>query len=389
MTLLTKDFRIFKWNVSLIAIIWFLLAIIGSVLKIKLGYNYIGNYLVYENVFWHAIHQTNLYYVDPAANLGSYLYGPIFSIIIAPFALFPINIGSFLWSIFNAGFLFLAIRKLPLSYKKQNIILWISLVEMMTSIQNMQINCFIAGLIIFSFVYVQKEKDFWATLFIAIGFLIKLYGIVGIAFFFFSRHKLNFILSFISWLIILFCLPMLISSPSFIMHSYAEWYHTLIAKDKSNTFSEMQNISVMGMLRHIFNTGYLNLVIIVSAAIVYVLPFFRISQFKNIGFRLSYLALALIGVVIFSSSAESPTYIIAVAGVGIWYILQNQKDWSVILLLIFSLLLTSFSSTDLFPRFLRLNLIEPFSLKALPCFLVWLVLAFQLLIKDFKVVKIP
>jgi hypothetical protein len=236
---------------------------------------------------------------------------------------------------------------------------------------------------------VQKEKDFWATLFIAIGFLIKLYGIVGIAFFFFSRHKLNFILSFISWLIILFCLPMLISSPSFIMHSYAEWYHTLIAKDKSNTFSEMQNISVMGMLRHIFNTGYLNLVIIVSAAIVYVLPFFRISQFKNIGFRLSYLALALIGVVIFSSSAESPTYIIAVAGVGIWYILQNQKDWSVILLLIFSLLLTSFSSTDLFPRFLRLNLIEPFSLKALPCFLVWLVLAFQLLIKDFKVVKIP
>jgi hypothetical protein len=387
MTLLNKNFRIFKWNVSFITVIWFLMATIGAILKIRLGYDKISNYLVYENAFWHTIHQINLYNVDPTTKLGSYLYGPIFSIAIAPFALFPINIGSFLWCIFNAGFLFFAIRKLPISYKKQNIILWISLVEMMTSIQNMQINCFISGLIIFSFIYVQKEKDFWATLFIAIAFLIKLYGIVGIAFFFFSRHKLNFTLSFIFWLIILFCLPMLISSPSFIIHSYPDWYHTLIVKDKINTFSEMQNISVTGMLRHIFKTGYLNLIIILTAALVYALPFFRITQFKNILFRLSYLALALIGVVIFSSSAESPTYIIAVTGVGIWYICQNQKDLPITILLIFTLLLTSFSSTDLFPRFLKLNFIEPFSLKALPCFLVWLVLAYQLIKKDFNLVK--
>ena len=129
---------------------------------------------------------------------------------------------------------------------------------MVTSVQNMQINCFVAGLIIFAFIFVQKEKDFWATLFIAIGFLVKLYGIVGIAFFLFSRHKLRFIYSFIFWLAVLFCLPMLLSSPSFLIQSYADWYHTLIVKNAANSYSDMQNISVMGMLRHIIRTRYLN-----------------------------------------------------------------------------------------------------------------------------------
>ncbi|HEY8659918.1 MAG TPA: glycosyltransferase family 87 protein [Hanamia sp.] len=389
MNLLTKKIRIYKWDISFVTLIWFLLALIGVLLKIRLGRDQIGNYLIYENVFWNAIHQINLYYVDPALHLGSYLYGPLFSIIIAPFSLLPTNLGCFLWNIANAFFLFLAIRKLPVSYKAQNIILLISVLEMMTSVQNMQINCFIAGLIIFSFIFVQKGKDFWATLFIAIGFLVKVYGIVGIAFFLFSRHKINFILSFIFWLIILICLPMLISSPSFVLHSYADWYQTLIVKDNANSFSDMQNISVMGMLRHIFKTEHLNLDIIVPAVLVYALPFLRVSQLKNIGFRMSYLALALIGVVIFSSSAESPTYIIAVSGVGIWYILQKPKDWPIVLLLIFTLLLTSVSSTDFFPRVLEVNYIRPYSLKALPCFLVWLVLAFQLLMKNFKDVKIP
>ena len=215
MNLLTKDFRINKRTISFAAIIWFLLAVTALVLKIRLGPDKIGNYLVFENVFWNMVHQKNLYFVDPSSNLGSYLYGPLFTIVIAPFAFFSTNTGAFLWGVANAGFLFLAIRKLPVSYKSQNIVLLFSALEMVTSVQNMQINCFVAGLIIFAFIFVQKEKDFWATLFIAIGFLVKLYGIVGIAFFLFSRHKLRFIYSFIFWLAVLFCLPMLLSSPSF------------------------------------------------------------------------------------------------------------------------------------------------------------------------------
>ncbi len=387
MNLLTKDFSISKYKFSFAAIIWFLLAMIGVLLKIKLGHDKIGNYLIFENVFWNSIHQKNLYFVDPASNLGSYLYGPLFSVIIAPFAFLPTGTGAFLWGVANAGILFVAIRKLPLSYKNQNAILFISAIEMMTSVQNMQINCLVAALIIFAFIHVHQQKDFWAALSIAIGFLVKIYGIVGIAFFFFSRNKIKFCVGFLFWLAVLFCLPMLISSPTFIIQSYSDWYHTLVVKDAVNNTSDMQNISVMGMLRHIFTSAHLNLIIILVAALFYALPFLRKKQLKNLDFQLSYVALALIGVVIFSSSAESPTYIIAMAGVAIWFVIQNQKHWLAISLLVFALLFTSLSSTDFFPQFIKINWLRPYSLKALPCFIVWLVLAFQLLTKDF--IKTP
>lgn len=384
MNLFTKTFKISRRSISLAAVIWFSLAGIGVLLKISLGPDNIRNFLIFKDAFYRALHETNLYFVDPATNLDSYLYGPTFSILMWPFAILPISIGAFLWGIANAGILFLSIKKLPVSNKNQNFILLFSAIEMVTSVQNMQINCIIAALIIFSLAFVQQGKDFWATLFIATGFLIKLYGIVGIAFFFFSRNKIKFCWSFIFWSLILFCLPMLILSPSFLIHSYSDWYHTLLAKDISNAHSDMQNISVMGMLGHIFTSEYLNAIIILSAVLFYALPFFRNRQLNKPAFQLSYLAFALIGVVIFSSSAESPTYIIAVAGVAIWYVIQPKKNVLATLLVIFTFLLTSLSSTDLFPQFIRVNFIRPYSLKALPCFLVWLVIGSKLLFSNFK-----
>jgi len=384
MGILSKEFKIYKLKFSFAAFIWFLLAATGAVLKIRLGYDKIGNFLIYRNAFWHTIHQINLYTVYPLEKLGSYLYGPIFSLVIAPFALLPVWFGAFFWVLFNAASLFFAIRKLPVSCENQNIILLFSAIEMMTSIQNMQINCLIAALIIFSFTFIYNLRSIWAMLFIALGFLLKIYGIVGIVFLLFIKNKVKFIVAFLCWLIILVVLPMLISSPSFIFRSYVDWYHTLVVKNNINIHSDMQNISVMGMFSEIFKGQYLNLIIILIAALFYLFPIFRKHQLKNLNFQLSYLSFALIGVVIFSSSAESPTYIIAVVGVGLWFVLQEKKHWPVISLFLLVLIFTSLSSTDFFPKYIKVNFIQPYKLKALPCFLVWVILAYQLIKKDFK-----
>jgi hypothetical protein len=115
------------------------------------------------------------------------------------------------------------------------------------------------------------------------------------------------------------------------------------------------------------------------------LPFLRIQQFKHSYFKLSYLALALIGVVIFSSSAESPTYVIAVTGVAIWYATQKDRlSPFAIGLLVLTFILTILSPTDLMPRFLREHYIVKYSLKAFPCFITWCVLIFQLLRKNYS-----
>lgn len=388
MNLTANDLKLFNFKFSFASLLWFLLACLGALLKIHLGTGSIGNFLVYRKVFWHAVHQLNLYEYYPLENLGSYLYGPVFSILISPFALLPVNAGAFLWSVANAAFLFFAIRKLPVGYKNQNIILLICVVEMMTAIQNMQINCIIAAMIILSYTYVKEEKDFWAAMFVALGLMLKLYGIAGFAFILFSRNKITFALSFLFWVAVFFCLPMLISSPSFVIHSYLDWYQALVTKNAVNETSVMQNISVMGMLRHLIKTEYLNLVITFVAGLFYLFPLLRFAQLKNKAFQLTYLSLALIGVVIFSSSAESPTYIIAMSGVALWFVIQNPKNFLVYFLLWFAIMITSLSPTDLFPRYITINFIQPYSLKALPCFIVWIVMAIQLIKKDFKSEKI-
>ena len=45
------------------------------------------------------------------------------------------------------------------------------------------------ALIILSFVFIEEEKEIWAAFCIVLGTFIKLYGIVGFAFFFFQKRN--------------------------------------------------------------------------------------------------------------------------------------------------------------------------------------------------------
>jgi len=395
MQLLSRNISIGKWKIPLPVVLWFVLAMLSAIAEISRGLSSINNYEIFAGVFHHTVQQRNLYLSYPAEYFDLNHYGPLFSIVIAPFALLPDYLGCFLWCIVNAWVLFYAIRRLNFTAQQQNLILLIGLIEMLTSIHNVQFNPMLTGWILLSFVLIEEEKDFWAALFIVAGFMTKIYGIVGIAFFWFSKHKLKLIASLLFWFVVLFCLPMIISSPAFIIQSYKDWYQSLVQKNAQNIdFNDpslMQDISVMGMISRIFRYNDLNnLFILGPAAILYTLPFLRLRQYKQTAFRTSYLCLAMIGVVIFSSSAESPTFVIAVTAVGAWYVMEaDYKNWFKNALLAFVILLTSLSATDLFPAYVREHFIVPYSLKALPCFIVWCVLIHQLLIKDFTISAPP
>jgi hypothetical protein len=195
---LTGNIKLFNRELPVPVLLWFLLAAAAAIAEISRGLSAINNYEIFAGVFHHSRQQQHLYLAYPAEYIDSNHYGPLFSILIAPFALLPDAIGCFLWCIANAWVLFYAIRQLDLSKQQQHIILLIGLVEMMTAIHNVQFNPMLTGWIILSYVLVEKENDFWACFFIVAGFLIKIYGIAGIAFFWFSRHKIKFIASFFS-----------------------------------------------------------------------------------------------------------------------------------------------------------------------------------------------
>ena len=390
MDLVNKQIKIYKYSFSFPTILWFLLAAIAVTLELSRGLDSVNNYLIYKGVFQHTLQQKLLYIQYPEEYDDANHYGPLFSMVIAPFAFFNNYVGCFLWCIANAAFLYFAIKNLPITSHQKNVILLITAVEMMTSTHSVQFNPMLTSWILLAFILIEKEQDIWATLFIVAGFYVKLYGIIGLAFFFFSKHKIKFIISFVTWLIVLFCLPMLISSPRFIIQSYQHWVQSLVAKNVQNTDSSiamnLQDLSVLGMIRRLFKIENLhNYFITMPAAIMLLLPYIRVQQFKHLYYRLSYLALLLISVVIFSTSAESPTYVIAVTGVALWFIVQKvpTAKW-VYALLIFAMIVTTFSVTDLFPHYLRVTFFIAYALKALPCFCVWLVLLYQLLFNKYE-----
>lgn len=360
--------------------LWLLLSVIVTILKLSKH----NNFLIFKYVFWHTIEQLPLY-VAYDEYWDTNHYGPFFSLVIAPFAVLPEWLGLLLWTIALSLFLYYAIRRLPLAHRKLIFIYWFCSHELLTALFMSQFNVAIAAVILATYYCIEKEKDGWAAFFIMFGTFVKLYGIVGLAFFFFSKHKGKFVLSLLTWALLMFAAPMLISSPDYILSQYVGWWDSLTAKNAENIFSGGQNISLLGMVRKISQSAsYSDLWLIGGGLFLFGIPYLRVKQYKNEAFRYALLSSVLMFVVLFSTGSESSTYIIAFVGVSIWYITAPWKrtNWD-IALMVFAFILTSMSPSDLFPAYIRRELVQPYALKALPCVIIWLKLSYEMCLKDY------
>lgn len=360
--------------------LWLLLPVIATLLKLSKH----NNFLIFRYVYWHTIEQLPLY-VAYDEYWDTNHYGPFFSLVIAPFAMLPVRWGLFFWLIVLSLSLYYAIRKLPFPDRKRIFLYWFCAHELLTALFMSQFNIAIAAIIVATFYCIEKEKDIWAACFIMLGTFVKLYGIVGLAFFFFSKHKVKFLLALLGWTLVMFVAPMAISSPDYIISQYVGWWDSLSAKNAENIFSGGQNISLLGMVRKISGcASYSDLWLILGGLIIFGLPYLRIAQYKYKAFRYALLASVLLFVVLFSTGSESSTYIIAFVGVGIWYwsVPWKRSKWD-IALMVFAFILTSFSPSDLFPAYLRKEFVQPYALKALPCAIIWFKLSYEMCFRNY------
>ena len=361
--------------------VWFVLSLVSAVTRLQKG----NNFKVFRGMFWHTIDQLPLYVEYPNEYFDIAHYGPAFSIIVAPFAACPFWLGLILWNMALAVGLWWAIRHLPMAKKEHIFLFWICANELFTALVMQQFNIATVALICGTFICIEQKRDFWAALLIVIGTFVKIYGIVGFAFFFFSRKKITLILSTLFWSAVLFVLPRLISSPEYIIQQYSAWAVDIAEKNGANTFSLYQNISLLGIVRKVSGiTSYSDLWLIVPGIILFGLPYLRIKQFANLDYRFAVLASVLMFVVLFSSGSESSGYIIAFVGVAIWYCkVPWQRSKFDLGLLIFAFIITSLSPSDLFPQYLRDVVIRPYSLKALPVAIIWFKLIYEMLTRDY------
>ena len=364
--------------------LWLILGVAAALAKMHAH----NNFMIFRGVFWHVWNGTPLYTAYPEEYWDINHYGPFFSLVFAPFAVVPEWLGLILWCVSLSLFLYVAIRRSDLTNRQQLFILWFCAHELLTALFMQQFNVAIAAIIVLAFFLIEKERDAEAAFFIVVGTLVKLYGIVGLAFFFFSKHKVRFLVALTVWGAILFTLPMLISSPEYIVGQYHDWIICLTEKNSENLDSIAQNISLLGMAHRTTGMAFSDLWLFIPGLLLFAIPYLRLSQYHHKAFRQTLLASVLMFVVLFSTGSESSGYIIALVGVVIWYTAApwQRNGWD-IAMMVFVFVLSSLSPSDLFPAYLRKEWVQPYALKALPVTLVWLKLCWEMATKDYALVS--
>jgi len=331
-------------------------------------------YIVFQNSFAHLINEQNLYVPYPGEYNSLFRYGPVFCVLMAPFAVLPEIVGSGLYLLVSAGLLFLAIQSLPVEKMWRNGFCLICLFDFANNQNHFQTNAFIAALIILSFTCVLRDKNILAAACVALGLFTKLYGIAGIVFLVFSRQKIKFLVSFLCWSVAFYFLPVVFGSLEFVNESYRDWLSMLL--DKNRMYAELggfQDQSVLGLVRRLAQTPDIpQLPILLLGFGLLFGPYLRFSNYGNRRFRFLSLACVLMFVVLFSSASENPTYVILQCGVAAWFCVGSNlgirfKTGLLVAVLIFS----SFAPTDLFPGMIR-DFFNRYSLRVVPCMAVWL-----------------
>ena len=186
------DYRTIMW-------LWLALCVF-MVIK----HQYENNFLIFCGVWDHLIAELPMYASYPEEYEDVNHYGPAFSLLIAPFAIVPKPLGLFLWLVFLVLFLFAAIRYSDLTKYQRLFVFWFCTHELLNAMFLSQFNIGIAAIVVLSFTMIERRHDFWAAFFIMLGTMIKLYGILGLAFFFFSKQKTKFVGSLLFWGVVMF-----------------------------------------------------------------------------------------------------------------------------------------------------------------------------------------
>lgn len=331
-------------------------------------YTHYNNYLIFKRSFFHLIENKDLYQQYPQEYWDLYKYSPTFSLFMGLLAWMPDFLGLLIWNLLNVLVLFFAFWKLPFENNRKTLFALLFLVlELLTSIQNSQSNGLIAGLILFAYLQLERGKVALAVLCVVLTMFIKLFGVCAFVLFLCYPGKIRAFLYALGWTVLLAALPLLVISYEQMQRVYKSWI-LLLQNDTPNadgwvgTWFGMEAQTTM----------------LLGGSILFCLPLIRYKHFREKKFKLLLLASTLIWIVIFNHKAESPTYIIAVCGVAIWYFTQNFKlENTILLLLVF--MFTVVASTDLFPGKWQENVIIPFALKPLSCVLVWLKITWDLL----------
>lgn len=294
-----------------------------------------------------------------------FLYSPTFALLFAPFAVVPFWLGVLLWNAVNAGALYWALGR-TLTSDQAFAARAIVFLDTVGSMQNVQSNALVAGLMIITFAELERRHEGRASVAVAVATAVKIFPIVAAAFAVFRPWRLPRF-AFYSLLAGGLCLvaPLLVTSTPLLLGEFRSWMTT------EGSIAIQRNYSVMQHLHVWLRVDWPNWPVQLAGSCVLLAPLVRYSDWGILRFRLLFLASVLMFCVLFNHKAESPSFVIAVAGVAIWFAIseRDRLAWTVLAIVFVG---TVLSSSDAMPTVLRRDVFQAYKLKTLPILLVWM-----------------
>ncbi len=346
-----------------VAVLW-VAAVIGATVQQGLLHHN-NNFLIFRAASWHLLHDQDLYAAYPALHFDYYKYSPTFALLFLPFALPPFWVAMLLWNALNAATLYFAIGTV-LSLRKASVARAIVFLDMLGSLQNVQSNALVAALIIFTFAAYERRHTVLGSAAAVLGAMIKVFPLAGVTFAWFHGRKVRVAVALVVSALVLGALPLLVTTPDVLRMQYASW-RAISALDALT-----RGFSVMEMVHLVTGTDWPNWPIQLVGALLLVGPLLaRSSRHAEWSFRRLYLCSVLLFCLIFNHKAESPTFVIGVAGAAIWFAALDQRtrwEWVLFGLIV---LFTILASSDAMPRVLQRAVFDPYRLKVVPLIVLW------------------
>lgn len=357
--------------------LYVLIGLIAGIQRYLLGADHYNNFTIFQHSVFHFFGHVNPYPAYPAEYNDVFLYNPTFIILFLPFAYLPTFLGIVLWAVCTMVVYFLGVNTLPLSQKSRVFLFYLIIPELLTSLANLQTNPLIAAFTVLSFTLLEKQQYGKASIFPPLNFFIKGYGAIAGVFFLLKNPKPKGFAYLALSFLVLGALPLLFYTWNEFIVLYQQWFVSLRDDYSINT-----GLSLMGVIRSLIYADASIPFIQAVGVLCFLATLGSVLYRKNYEtVKFQFLAYVMIWVIIFNQAAESPTYIIAATGAFVWYLHSDKARLDVLLFGLF-MVLTVFSSSDLCPRYIHQTFIVPYSLKALPCVLIWMKLQWELIISN-------
>lgn len=331
-----------------------------------------GNFEIFRTASQRLMRGEDLYAPYPNRSQDRFKYSPTFALLFVPLTWLPWPLALFLWNALNGLVLFTALERL-LPPSRAYVALACLLPEVLRSMQNAQSNAFVAALIIFTFVSLERGRAWRGAAAAALGGFIKIFPVAALAFAIPRRKSLIVGAAALTIGVALALAPLMVATPTQLLAQYRSWMFTESADAPQRWFS------IMELFHRWFGGDAPNWPWQLAGTIVLLAPLaIRRERWSDHHYRLVFLCSLLLYVTLFNHQAERSSYLIAFVGASIWFAASERTPVRVVLYGVALLTIPLMSTLLPVPAVLRSPTAMAYRL-ALPMSVIWLVMQRELL----------